>query len=111
MVANRPRLLTYLHHMSQGRETTGQAAAKLLPWEISYAIADNAARVFAAERTSKNPEDWAVQSRKTLRWPAVKTLRWLWKTGDVSQRLTVAIRVAVWMGRDAAVLTERIKAR
>ena len=74
-------------------------------------MADCAARIFAASRTTKSSDRAAVKRRKLLRQPAVETLRYLWKTGDPSQREAVACRVAVWMKRPVEGLGKRIRNR
>jgi len=63
----------------------------------SYALADCCARIFAEWRTSKHPESDDAKVRQILRDQAVIGLRYLWQTGDYSQRATVACRVAIWM--------------
>jgi len=68
-----------------------------IPFMDSYALADCTARIFAEWRTSKHPADDDAKVRQILRYQAVAGLRYLWKTGDYSQRVTVACRVAIWM--------------
>ena len=62
------------------------------------AVVDCAAKTFAEMRPSRT-QSWGSASRTICRQHAVTALRWLWKTGDASQRATVASRVAVWMLR------------
>jgi len=68
-----------------------------MPFMESYALADCCARIFAEWRTSKHPEADDAKVRQILRDQAVRGLRYLWQTGDYSQRATVACRVAIWM--------------
>jgi hypothetical protein len=75
------------------------------------AIADCAAEVFAYHRTSKKSEFSSSWSRGIQRASAVQTLRKLWKTGDYSQRSTVAARVRIWMERPKDGTVEKIFAR
>lgn len=70
-----------------------------IPFQDYFALADCAARAFAAQRTSENPDLEDAKCRQFLRAEPVRALRYLWKSGDVDQRSTVAARVGVWMRR------------
>jgi hypothetical protein len=82
-----------------------------------YGLADAAARIFAEERSSKNPDvEWDPErtnrkSRAFLRHNAVTGRRYLWQTGDAGQRATVAARVLIWMGLPDRVISDRVHAR
>ena len=78
----------------------------------AYSLANCCAQVFAEWRTAKHPAADDANARQFLREQAVRGLRYLWHTGDVDQRTTVACRVAVWMKhQDVAGLHNRIAAR
>jgi hypothetical protein len=71
---------------------------KDLDFMTGYNITECAAQVFNRYRPS--PGDKGIELlRKSLRYPAVQTLRALWKSGDASMRTTVAARVKAWNPR------------
>lgn len=72
-----------------------------LPFMASFYLIDSAAMLFADRRTSRHPgqEELDIRCRSILRKSAVEALRFLWRTGDSSQRRTVICRVRIWMGR------------
>ena len=61
----------------------------------SFAFADCAARLLAAERPAKDGSAF-------LRSSAVTALRALWNSGDRDARLAVVARVHLWLGTDDA---------
>ena len=82
-----------------------------IPFFDFYALADCAARSFAEWRTSKHPEPDSAKARQYLRAEPVRAIRYLWKTGDASQRTTVAARVAIWMNRPVKEIMARVDQR
>lgn len=74
-------------------------------------LAECAARPFAEWHTLKHPKPDSSKLRQVMRRDAVAALRFLWKNGDASQRVTVFARVAVWVGKNPNEMYKRILER
>ena len=82
-----------------------------MPYSAFFAFADCAARSFAENRTARRPGAENATCRTFLRDSAVIALWHLWRTADAAGRVTVACRVAVWMGRPVKEIQARVMAR
>ncbi len=62
-----------------------------------WAVADTAAKVLALSRIQPGQSAEERARNDFIRFPAVKTLRMLWRRADLAERRLIAARIHIWL--------------